>query len=152
MSDPIVLHALFDRYNRTKGRLRHHEAQCDDLRADLAHLEATIRMFRAEWTGDESQPVAPYKPSRWLKRGQGIQTALAVLREATAPMTAREIALAVSERLGRSLPPESELRRISSGFNRNLAGRIGKGVVRHDGKPWRWSLTRPAANIQPIDG
>lgn len=142
MADPIVLHALFDRYNRTKGHLRHHEAQCDDLRADLVHLEATIQMFRAEWTGDESQPVAPYKPSRWLKRGQGIQTALAVLRDATAPMTAREIALAVSERLGRPAPPESELRRISSGFNRNLAGRIGKGVVRHDGKPWRWSIER----------
>lgn len=142
MANPIVLHALFDRYNRAKGLLRHHEAQCDDLRADLVHLEATIQMFRAEWTGDESQPVAPYKPSRWLKRGQGIHTALAVLREATAPMTAREIALAVSERLGRPVPPENELRRISSGFNRNLASRIGKGVVVVDEFPKRWALDK----------
>lgn len=140
MAQSPVLYALFDKYERTKGLLRHHEAQCADLSAALVHLEATIRMFRADWTDDEAHPTAPYKPSRWLKRGQGIQTALAVLREATAPMTAREIALAVAERLGRPEPPEREIRAMASAFNQNLAKRIGKGVVRSEGKPWRWSL------------
>jgi hypothetical protein len=151
MADPHVITALHDKYSRTKGRLRHYESQCADLRSDLVHLEATIQMFRAEWTGGNSNPVAPYKPSRWLKRGQGIQTALTVLRGATAPMTAREITLAVLETLGHPMPPESELRRISSGFNQNLASRIGKGVERHNGKPWRWSLTPPVASSQPTD-
>jgi hypothetical protein len=142
MADPHVLTALHDKYNRTKGLLRHHEAQCDDIRADLVHLEATIQMFRAEWTGDESQPVAPYRPSRWLKRGQGIQTALAVLRDATAPMTAREIAIAVFERLGQPTPSSKILDRQVSTFNALMQRRIGKGVIRVEGKPTRWSLRK----------
>jgi hypothetical protein len=75
-----------------------------------------------------------------------------VLREATHPMTAREIALAVWERTKIPMPPKEEFYRITSTFNMALSRRIGKGVARHEGKPLRWSLTRPAANTPPIDG
>jgi hypothetical protein len=140
MADPHVITALHGKHARLKGFIRHHENTLAQLRADLDHVEATIRLFKEDW--QEGEKIAPYKPSRWLRRGQGAQTALSVLREASDPITARQIALAVFERLEQPVPSRDILDRQVSTFNGILSRRIGKGVARHDGKPWRWSIER----------
>lgn len=141
MAEPHVLSALQAKHRRVKGQIVALEAQATQLRIDLDHIEHVIRMFQADWR-DDNDAVAPRKPSRWDKRGQGIRTALTVLREAREPMSAREIVLAVWERTGLPVPAKQELYRISATFNMALSRRVGKGVVMVDGVPKRWLLSR----------
>ncbi len=98
-------------------------------------------MFQADWR-DYNDALAPRKPSRWDKRGQGVRTALEVLRGASEPMSAREIVLAVWERTGLPVPAKEELYRISATFNMALSRRVGNGVMMVEGKPKRWLLSR----------
>ena len=142
MAQSLVLSALHNKYRQIKGELAALDNQSDKLRGQLVHLEQTITLFADDWTGDDAAPKRPYKPSRWAKRGQGIQTAMAVLREATAPMSAREIIIEVTRRLDMPLPEPQTLYRQSASMNTQLSKRIGKGIVRHEGKPLRWAVTR----------
>jgi hypothetical protein len=142
MAETHVISALNAKYARIKGEIVRAERDLSRLRTDLGHVEETIRLFKDDWNEANMPAVAPRKPSRWLRRGQGIRTALDVLREASEPLTAREIVLAVMDRL--RLPDASAvtLERQTSTINGLLRHRIGNGVVRHDAKPWRWSLER----------
>ncbi len=152
MAETHVLSALHDKYRQIKGELAALDNQCDKLRNQMVHLERTITLFTNDWSGDELTGKRPYRPSRWSKRGQGLQTALAVLRQATAPMSAREIIIEVIKRLNAPLPEPQTLYRQSASMNTQLAKRVGKDIVRHEGKPVRWSITPPAASNPPIGG
>lgn len=141
MAETHVLTALQAKHRRIKGLIIKLESEESGLRADLASVEHVIRLFQQDWQ-DDSTAIVPRKPCRWDRRGDGVKTALAVLRDATEPMTAREIALAVWERTKVPMPPKNEFYRITSAFNMAMARRVGKGVIRHEGKPVRWSVKR----------
>ena len=99
MAQSPVLYALHDKYRQIKGELTALDNQSEKLRADMMNLEKTIILFANDWSGDDLKGRKPNRPSRWAKRGLGQQTALALLREATAPMSSREIVIAITERL-----------------------------------------------------
>ena len=139
MAETHVLSALKAKHGHVKGQIVALDAQAAQLRIDLDHIEHVIRMFQEDWRASNNA-VAPRKPSRWDRRGQGIKTALAVLREASEPMRAREIVLAVWARTGLPVPAKQELSRITSTFNTALGRRVGKGVVMVKGRPKRWEI------------
>ena len=139
MAEPHVLSALKAKHGHVKGQIVALDAQATQLRIDLDHIEHVIRMFQQDWRAN-NDAVAPRKPSRWDKRGQGIKTALAVLREAREPMMAREIVLAVWADTGLPVPAKQELYRITSTFNMALGRRVGKGMVMVEGLPRRWEI------------
>lgn len=140
MAQSLALSALHNKYRQIKGELAALDNQCEKLRAQMVHLEQTITLFANDWSGDELTGKRPYRPSRWAKRGQGLQTALTVLREATAPMSAREIIIEVTRRLNVPMPEAKRLYAQSASMNTQLSKRVGKDMVRHEGKPVRWSL------------
>ncbi|WP_397605676.1 hypothetical protein [Sphingorhabdus sp.] len=142
MAQSPVLYALHNKYRYIKGELASLDNQCEKLLADMMHLEQTIMLFANDWSGDALTGKKPYRPSRWASRGQGIRTALVILKEATAPMSARDIVIAVTRRLDMSLPVPKILYQQSASMNTQLSTRIGKGVVRHEGKPIRWSIAQ----------
>jgi hypothetical protein len=142
MAESPVLYALQNKYRHIKGELAALDNQCKKLLADMMHLEQTILLFANDWSGDDLTGKKPYRPSRWASRGQGIRTALVILKEATAPMSARDIVIAVTRRLDMPLPVPKILYQQSASMNTQLSTRIGKGVLRHDGKPIRWSIAR----------
>ena len=142
MAESPVLYALKNKYRHIKGELAALDNQCEKLLADMMHLEQTILLFANDWSGDDLTGKKPYRPSRWASRGQGIRTALVILKEATAPMSARDIVIAVTRRLDMPLPVPKILYQQSASMNTQLSTRIGKGVLRHDGKPIRWSIAR----------
>jgi hypothetical protein len=151
MANTHVLTSLQSKYRRVKGQITALDTQAAQLRLDLDHIEHVIRLFQQDWRADNAT-IAPRKPSRWQKRGQGIQTALAVLRDASEPMTVREIVLAVCDRLGQPVPTKDELRLQVSTIGARITQSEGKSVFRHSGKPCRWSIKQPAASNPPIDG
>lgn len=140
MAETYVLTALHNKYRSIKGELAALDNQCEKLRADMMHLEQTIMLFANDWNGEELKGRKPRRPSRWSTRGEGLRTALSILREATAPLSSREIIIETVKRLDMPMPMPKILYQQSSSMNTQLTKRLGKDIVRHEGKPLRWSL------------
>ena len=75
MAETHVLSALNAKHGHIKGQIVALDAQATQLRIDLDHIEHVIRMFQQDWRAN-NDAVAPRKPSRWDKRGQGIRQPL----------------------------------------------------------------------------
>lgn len=142
MAESHVLNALYAKYSELMGALRQRESEAEQLRGDLAHLDAVIRLYSPEWTGEGVKPRRAHKPSRWGGRGEGMRAALALLKEAREPLTTRQIVVRVLDRLRMPEPPYDELKLIAASFNSALRNKIGRGVRLLDGYPKRWEIER----------
>jgi len=95
-----TLTELFDKRNELAGEILQAEKRARELRADLAHVEATIRILRP---GIELPKVVPkrieFRP-RYFKRGQLSRVILDYIREhAGEPITVADILpIAVGDR------------------------------------------------------
>lgn len=138
MAGSNILKTLTRKYADILGALRKSEGDADKLRADLGHLEATIRMFRADWDAGSVAATRPRLPHRWGVYGAGLRTALDVLKDAAGPMTAREIALAVMERQGISTDQRAAVNSAANALSAALKKKIGAGVMGDLGRPRRW--------------
>jgi hypothetical protein len=143
MAEPHVITALHRKYAEIMGELRKCEGQADKHRASLEHIEATMRLFKPEWTGEGIRPHKLHRSSRWPSRGAGMKAALSVMRDATEPLTTRQIVLMALERCNMPEPDYDELKLICSSFNSALRNQAAKGVLAMvEGRPVRWALTR----------
>ncbi len=142
MGEPLVLTALYRKYAEVLGELKRSEVRSDSLSADLAHLAATIRLFKADFSPDAIHPKLPKTPSRWLPRGQTIQTAIEVLKDASRPLTARQIAEQIIERRGITDKDPKTLKAIANTIRTTLAARRGNGIIAHDTHPKVWEIDR----------
>jgi hypothetical protein len=52
MADPHVITALNRKYAELKGHLDRHSNEAKKLRKSMAHVEATIRLFRDDYASD----------------------------------------------------------------------------------------------------
>lgn len=143
MAETHVLCALFDKYAEILGQLKQAEREANSYSQSLAHIEAVIRLYRPEWTADGVKARKPHKPPRWPSRGAGMRTALAILRDATEPLTTRQIVLMVLDRLNMPKPDYDNLKLICSSFNSALRNKAARGgVILIDGHPKQWALER----------
>ena len=139
MEGASILRALTEKYAELLGELRASDEKGASLREDIAHLDHVIRLYRKDWTGEGVKPRRPSYPSRYVKVGHGITTALDVLREAQRPMTVREIVLAVMERLAISSSPGA-IKSLESSLRYCLAKRVGDGVEEAGRRPVRFRV------------
>jgi hypothetical protein len=58
MAEPHVLSALVSRRAELTGEIEGLECQDDQLRADLLHIEAAIRIFAPDYRPNEIRPKA----------------------------------------------------------------------------------------------
>jgi hypothetical protein len=141
MAETHVLSALFDKYAEILGHLKQCERQTNSHSENLAHIEAVIRLYRPEWAADGVKARKPHKPPRWPNRGAGMRTALAILRDATGPLTTRQIVLMVLDRLNMPEPDYDDLKLICSSFNSALRNKAARGgVTMVEDRPVRWEL------------
>jgi hypothetical protein len=140
MADPHVISALERLYARHSGSLRKAEADATQLRSDMIHIEAVLRIYRAEWNAESVKPIATRRVSRWIYHGEGVRSVLDVLRMATGPLTTHDIAKAVFQLKGMPEPDAITLRAASGPIHKLLRNR--DGVIAHPGKLKRWSLVR----------
>ena len=148
MADPHVITALVAKYAELQGELRANEQEADRLRAEIAHVEATIRIFRHDADLSLIAPRMPRNRSQWFRKGQCAQAALDVLRRATAPMSAREVALQVLKERGITDANGRSLKFLTSTVYGTLARRKDGLVALHaNGFPKRWSLIRNRLSV-----
>ncbi len=138
MRDDHILLVLQRKYAELLGELRAAEERVEGLSGDIAAMERVMRLYQADWTGVGVKPRRPSYPSRYLKVGQGVQTALDVLRTATEPMTVREVVAAIMERLAIPYSPGA-VKSLESSVRFCLEKRKDSGIVAVEGKPRRFA-------------
>jgi hypothetical protein len=100
MAEPHVITALVGKYRQLSGKLLVCERDAAAIRADLAHLDAAIRLFKADYDTGSIPPKRPYRPNRLFRKGTLSRNSMEILRPATEPLTAREIVLATLREQG----------------------------------------------------
>ena len=103
---------------------------------DLAHLGAVIRMFAPEADVEAIKPIRGWTNRRGGNPTKWARLALDILRQASAPMTSREITRRIMREEG--LAGSRTLYAIDCSLQVTLDKRVGEGIARVAGSPKRW--------------
>jgi hypothetical protein len=91
MSALSIVSSLREKRLEVTGILEGLERQANARRADLAHLDATIRLFDPNDILVAAQPARRRRYNDWFRPGECRRRIHDVLRDATEPMATREI-------------------------------------------------------------
>lgn len=118
--------ALIRKRAELAGEIEAQDATLSQLRADLVHLDAAIRIMSPD---TDPEAIRPKKPSRkgcdWFGRGELARMVLDVLREAQGPLSSTEIARAIMERKGLPVGDAVAVKRVA-GMVKGAMHRRGK--------------------------
>ena len=129
--------ALKRKHGQLRGLLKWNAlADREAIAAEIAHVEAVLRMFEPDVDLAAISIIRPYK----VERERWLPTVLQILRTADHPMRAREIARRVM-RLHGLEPDQARLVAISCGLQGTLGRLADEGLVKAVGKPRRWLIT-----------
>jgi hypothetical protein len=92
MAEPHVIGTLRNKRAELAGMLRQFEQQLVRQRANLAHLDATMRLFDPDIRPKDIRPKQPRERNAWFRPGECLRLIYDELREATQPLTTRELA------------------------------------------------------------
>ena len=91
MAELHVIGALRNKRAELAGMLRQLEQQLVQQRANLAHLDATMRLFDPDIRPKDIRPKQPRVRNVWFRPGECLRLIYDALREATQPVTTREL-------------------------------------------------------------
>jgi hypothetical protein len=92
MGEQDVIGALRNKRAELAGTLRQLEQQLVRQRENLAHLDATMRLFDPNIQPNDIRPKRPRVCNVWFRPGECLRLIYDELREATQPVTTRELA------------------------------------------------------------
>ena len=109
MAETHVIGALRHKRAELAGVLRQLEQQLVQQRANLTHVDATMRLFDPDIRPNDIRPKQPRARNAWFRQGECLRLIYDELREATQPVTTR----ALAERIMRlkAIPPADDQRR-----------------------------------------
>src|SRR5271165_3206929 len=108
MTELHVIGALRNKRAELAGTLRQLEQQLVQQRESLAHLDATMRLFDPDIQPKDIRPKPPRAHNAWFRPGECLRLIYDELREATQPVTTRELAeriMRIKAIRGRQQPP-----------------------------------------------
>src|ERR1017187_6674883 len=115
MGETHVISALRTKRAEVSGYIHDLEKKVRNLRASLAHIDATIRLFSPETDPNAIPPRRTYRRSRYFSAGEITKRCHDILREATAPMTTAAVAEALIAAKGLNSRDTAMLRHVSDG-------------------------------------
>lgn len=92
MAEPHVMSALRNKRAEMAGTVVQLEQQLVRQRADLSHLDATMRLFDPNIRPNEIRPRQRRARSTWFHHGECLRLIYDELRDAPQPMTTRQLA------------------------------------------------------------
>jgi hypothetical protein len=104
-----VIGALRDKRAELDGTLRQLEQQLVQQRANLSHLDATMRLFDPDIRPKDIETKQPRTRNAWFRPGECLRLIYDELREATQPVTTRELAERIM--LVKAIPAVDDQRR-----------------------------------------
>ena len=133
----IATSALIRKRAELAGEVEALDARLAQLRADLVHLDAAIRIMCPD---AEPELIRPRKPSRkgcdWFGRQELPRLVLESLRDAEQPLSCLQLARAVMARKGMDAGDGTALRRIA-GMVKGVLHRQEGRTVEREGNGWR---------------
>src|SRR2546429_2682019 len=122
------------------GKILENKQEHENLAGQMRHVEAVIKMLDPSYSL-RAISVKRRQPNPWFKRGTVYRRAVDVLRVATEPLTAREIAERVLAAAKVANPDKSALGEPIGTINSSLRKHYRKGGRRgQEGGPPRWGL------------
>ena len=110
MADPHVVTALVKKRSELSGDIQTAQAKLRQMVLDLERLDATLLMFDPDYRIEAIKPKAFRPPEDWSKRGEMTRLILGILRQASEPLTARDVALQLIAE--RALEPSDKMVRL----------------------------------------
>jgi hypothetical protein len=92
MAEPHVMSALREKRAELAGMVNQLEQQLVKHRADLTHVDATMRLFDPDIRPDTIRAKQPRARSAWFRQGECLRLIYDALRDAPQPVTTRELA------------------------------------------------------------
>lgn len=92
MGEPHVISALSNKRAELAGIVNQLERQLEQQQANLAHLDATMRLFDPDIRPNKIRPKQQRARSIWFRPGECLRLIYDALREAAQPMTTRQLA------------------------------------------------------------
>lgn len=130
MAEPHVIATLVKRRSDIAGEIEHSQRRTRKLLEDLEHLDATIRQFDPDYKLEEIRAKGFRPPSDWANRGEMSRIVLGMLRQASEPMTTRDIALAIMKRRGLNTADDKMVRKMTKRAGVALRAQRNNGLIR----------------------
>jgi hypothetical protein len=92
MAEPHVIGALSNKRAELAGIVSQLERQLAQQQANLAHLDATMRLFDPDIQPNRIRPKQPRVRSVWFRPGECLRLIYDSLREVAHPMTTHQLA------------------------------------------------------------
>ena len=122
------------------GKILENKQEHENLAGQMRHVEAVIKMLDPSYSL-RAISVKRRRPNPWFKRGTVYRRAVDVLRVATEPLTAREIAERVLVAAKVTNPNKDALADLAGSVLASLRNHKGKGIERtNEGAPAQWQL------------
>jgi len=118
-------------------------ARAERLKRVLDCASEVMREIDPAWSPDRVKPSKPFVHKAPVQLGQTTKLALDVLREAPAPLRAREIAVEVLRRDGREDASSADVQRVTNSVDAALRQKNGRLVAHDGGWPKRWRICLP---------
>jgi hypothetical protein len=123
------------------GKIIDNRKNAKRLREDKRHVAAVIRMFSPEYDVKAIAARRTYKANAWFKRGTLFRAALDIMRNATEPMTVRQIVDRMLAAKGIASARPDQVRGLQSAVLASIRHRKGKSIQTvGEGSPARWRL------------
>jgi hypothetical protein len=112
----------------------------------MKHVEAVLKMLAPGFNVASIAAKRRNRENPYFERGQIFRHVLGILREAPAPMTTREIVIALLNSRGVPEPSTHAIRTMFGAVATSLRNHRGKTVESvGEGKPVRWRLRQESA-------
>lgn len=140
MAESHVVSALVKKRAELAGDIENTHARLRQMVNDLEKLDATLLLFDPSIPIESIKPKAFRPPQDWANRGEMTRIALSILRQATEPLTTRDIALQML--VERALPPEDKrlLALMSKRVGVALRRQRENGIVKAEQGPGQYVL------------
>ena len=109
MGAPHVISVLSNKRAELAGIVSQLERQLGQQQANLAHLDATMRLFDPDIRPNMIQPKQRRARSVWFRPGQCLRLIYDELRDAAQPMTTRQLAERIMR--AKAMPMEDDRQR-----------------------------------------
>jgi hypothetical protein len=147
MAETHVISALCAKRAEVSGYIHDLEKKIKRMRANLAHIDATIRVFAPDLNPNSIPPKRRYRRSRYFAKGELFRRCLDTLRAANgSPVTALEIAKAAMADKRMSGDDPAQVAAITEMVLMSLRGLCKRGeVIKTDTSRYaKWALADPA--------
>jgi hypothetical protein len=121
----LAVAALARKRAELAGEIRLAEERLDQLRADVLHLDAAIRIIDPGYHVDAIVPRVRRQRREWFGNGELLRMVLETLRKAPEPLTAREVAVALMERRGFDATDAATVRLVEKRVDATVRRREG---------------------------